>query len=216
MNSRSQKSCLEFNTKKGNVLSSKPKKEKSWSLVHDQKSLEFMAKKIGMSRVGDQRIQKSCLDLKTKTNCLQFKTNKKGQVLKSRLIVPRTLESKKVLIQYSGQRDPANWEICVIFARIVQSYFRDFAGSEQSGVLSIADCASVYARASGFRQYSVPCCKMQLLNQCSQLEKLKSTNSLLQKELVELRQKRDNHCDRANRQQNTHGQRKRQVLGPTR
>ena len=34
-------------------------------------------------------------------------------------------------------------------------------------------------------------------NQCAQLEKLKSTNSLLQKDLVELRQKLDKHCDKA-------------------
>ena len=58
MNSRPQKDCFEFNTKKGNVLSSRPKKKKNWSLVQDQKSLEFMAKKTGMSQVRDQKIQK--------------------------------------------------------------------------------------------------------------------------------------------------------------
>ena len=39
--------------------------------------------------------------------------------------------------------------------------------------------------------------EMELQNQCRQLEKLKSTNSLLQKDLVELRQKLDKHCDKA-------------------
>ena len=38
---------------------------------------------------------------------------------------------------------------------------------------------------------------MELQNQCAQLEKLRSTNSLLQKDLVELRQKLDKHCDKA-------------------
>ena len=39
--------------------------------------------------------------------------------------------------------------------------------------------------------------EVELQNQCAQLEKLKSTNSLLQKDLVELRQRLDKHCDRA-------------------
>ena len=39
--------------------------------------------------------------------------------------------------------------------------------------------------------------EMELQNQCAQLEKLKSTNSLFQKDLVELRQKLDKHCDKA-------------------
>ena len=39
--------------------------------------------------------------------------------------------------------------------------------------------------------------EVELQNQCAQLEKLKSTSSLLQKNLVELRQKLDKHCDKA-------------------
>ena len=39
--------------------------------------------------------------------------------------------------------------------------------------------------------------EVELQNQCAQLEKLKSTNSLLQKDLVELQQKLDKHCDKA-------------------
>ena len=39
--------------------------------------------------------------------------------------------------------------------------------------------------------------EVELQNQCAQLEKLKSTNFLLQKDLVELRQKLDKHCDKA-------------------
>ena len=39
--------------------------------------------------------------------------------------------------------------------------------------------------------------EVELQNQCAQLEKLKSTNSLLQKDPVELRQKLDKHCDKA-------------------
>ena len=39
--------------------------------------------------------------------------------------------------------------------------------------------------------------EVELQNQCAKLEKLKSTNSLLQKDLVELRQKSDKHCDKA-------------------
>ena len=39
--------------------------------------------------------------------------------------------------------------------------------------------------------------EVELQNQCAQLEKLKSTNSLLQKDLVELRQKLEKHCDKA-------------------
>ena len=39
--------------------------------------------------------------------------------------------------------------------------------------------------------------EVELQNQCTQLEKLKSTNSLLQKGFVELRQKLDKHCDKA-------------------
>ena len=40
--------------------------------------------------------------------------------------------------------------------------------------------------------------EVELQNQCAQLEKLKSTNSLLQKDLVEIRQKLGKHCDKAN------------------
>ena len=39
--------------------------------------------------------------------------------------------------------------------------------------------------------------EVELQNQCAQLKKLKSTNSLLLKDLVELRQKQDKHCDKA-------------------
>ena len=39
--------------------------------------------------------------------------------------------------------------------------------------------------------------EVELQNQCAQLEKLKSTNSLLQKDLVELRKNLDEHCDKA-------------------
>ena len=39
--------------------------------------------------------------------------------------------------------------------------------------------------------------EVELHNQCAQLEKLKSTNSLLRKDLVELRQKLDKHCQKA-------------------
>ena len=39
--------------------------------------------------------------------------------------------------------------------------------------------------------------EVELQNQCAPLEKLKSTNSLLQKDLVEIRQKLDKHCDKA-------------------
>ena len=38
--------------------------------------------------------------------------------------------------------------------------------------------------------------EVELQNQCSQLEKTKSTNSLLQKDLVELRQQLDNYCNK--------------------
>ena len=39
--------------------------------------------------------------------------------------------------------------------------------------------------------------KVELQKQCAQLEKLKNTNSLLQKDLVELQEKLDKHCDNA-------------------
>ena len=39
--------------------------------------------------------------------------------------------------------------------------------------------------------------EVELQNQCAQLEKLKSTNSLLQKDLVERRQKLDKPCEKA-------------------
>ena len=39
--------------------------------------------------------------------------------------------------------------------------------------------------------------EVELQNQCAQLEKLKSVNSLLQKDLVELRQKLDKLCEKA-------------------
>ena len=39
--------------------------------------------------------------------------------------------------------------------------------------------------------------EVELQNQCAQLGKLKSTNSLLQKDLVEFRQKLDKLCDKA-------------------
>ena len=39
--------------------------------------------------------------------------------------------------------------------------------------------------------------EVELQNQCAQLEKLKNTISLLQKDLVELRHKLDKHCDKA-------------------
>ena len=38
--------------------------------------------------------------------------------------------------------------------------------------------------------------EMKPQNQCSQIEKLKSAISLLQKDLVEIRQKLDNYCDK--------------------
>ena len=49
---------------------------------------------------------------------------------------------------------------------------------------------------ANIRSRSLPT-EVELQNQCAQLEKLKSTNSLLQKDLVELRQKLDKHCDNA-------------------
>ena len=39
--------------------------------------------------------------------------------------------------------------------------------------------------------------EVELQNQCAQLEKLECTNSLLQKDFVEVRQKLDKHCDKA-------------------
>ena len=39
--------------------------------------------------------------------------------------------------------------------------------------------------------------EVEMQNHCAQLEKLKSTNTLLQKNFVELRQKLDKHCDKA-------------------
>ena len=39
--------------------------------------------------------------------------------------------------------------------------------------------------------------EVELQNQCAKLEKLKSTNSSLQKDPIELRQKLDKHCDKA-------------------
>ena len=41
-----------------------------------------------------------------------------------------------------------------------------------------------------------PQTEVDLRSQCSRLEKLKSTNSSLQKDLVELRQGLDNHCNK--------------------
>ena len=39
--------------------------------------------------------------------------------------------------------------------------------------------------------------EVELQNQCAKLERLKNTNSFLQKDLVEIRQKLDKHCDKA-------------------
>ena len=81
----------------------------------------------------------------------------------------------------------------------MESYFGDFPGSVPSGILSVTDSEGVYTRTSGTRQYSVPSSadEVELRNQCAQLEKLESTNSLLQKDLVELRQKLEKQCDKA-------------------
>ena len=81
----------------------------------------------------------------------------------------------------------------------MKSYFGDFPGCVPSGILSVTDSEGVYTRTSGTRQYSVPSSadEVELQNQCAQLEKLESKNSLLQKDLVELRQKLEKHCDKA-------------------
>ena len=67
-----------------------------------------------------------------------------------------TLEAKMVSIKHSRQWDPTKWWICVLYARVVESYFGDFPGSVPSGILSVTDLEGVYTRVSGTRQYSVP------------------------------------------------------------
>ena len=107
---------------------------------------------------------------KNKISCLEFKTKKKWKtvVLRSRPIKIRekswdqpwkyweTLEAKMVSIKHSRQWDPTNWWICVLYARVVESYFGDFPGSVPSRILSVTDSEDVYTRTSGTRQYSVP------------------------------------------------------------
>ena len=107
---------------------------------------------------------------KIKMSCLEFKTKRKLKwvVLSSRPIKIRekswyqdwkyweTLEAKMVSIKHSRQWDPTNWWICVLYARVVESYFVDFPGRVPSGILSVVNSEGVYTRASGTRQYSVP------------------------------------------------------------
>ena len=81
----------------------------------------------------------------------------------------------------------------------MQSYFRDFSLIVLSGSLYSLNTEGVYAKTyiSANIRSRCPQIEMELQNHCSHLEKLKSTNSLLQKDPVELRQKLDNHFDNA-------------------
>ena len=109
-----------------------------------------------------------------KKSCLEVRTNKnKGKVLRSRLKILRN--------------------------------FRDYVISEISpGVYRVESCLSRTRKVSTLElltptniRFRAMQSEVELQNQCAQLEKLKSTNTLLQKDLVELRQKLDKHCDKA-------------------
>ena len=166
MSSRTKKrERLEFKTKK---------KERS---VSSSRSKKFVLSSRPNNGRVSSAISKKERDEKKKTqkSCLEFKT-KKGIILSSRFKIPRNFKTKKGFFgqfsKDSGKRDSTDWRICILLARIVESYFPDLPWSVQSGIFSVADSESVYARNSGICQYSFECsagCKLQ--NQCSQLEK---------------------------------------------
>ena len=79
--------------------------------------------------------------------------------------------------------------------RIVESHFRDFPGIVPSGIFRLrtrkVSTLKLLATAN-FRSRALET-DLEMQNQCPQLEKLKSNNSSIQKNLVELRQELDNH-----------------------
>ena len=105
--------------KKGNALISKlvlcSRQKTATSCVRDRKRGKRPKKgNILISRPNKERKNKFFLEFKNKRK-------KKVKLLK----ISRTFRSKKVFnfFQYSRQRDPKNWSICVLRARIVKSYF---------------------------------------------------------------------------------------------
>ena len=87
----------------------------------------------------------------------------------------------------------------VLYARVQESFFRDYPGSLPSGTLSFVDSEGVYAITSGTHNIWswALLIEMKQQTQIAQLEKLNSKKSWLQKNILELRQKLDNNCDKA-------------------
>ena len=104
-----------------------------------------------------------------------------------------------VSIKHSRQRDPQIGEYVYYMPELWK-----FISEISTGVYRVESCLSRTRNLSTIELLApanilsrVLQTEVELQNQCAQLEKLKGTNSLLQKDLVELRQKLDKNCDKA-------------------
>ena len=82
--------------------------------------------------------------------------------------IEKLYKQKKVFIQYRRKWDLSNSWICVLYARIVDSYFRDFHWNIPSGIMSFADFAKVsttYLLASAIIRSQALQNEVQLQNQ---------------------------------------------------
>ena len=140
---------------------------------------EFKTKKMVKCGVGEQK-----------------KEGKKGKILRSRLKVTKNFRRKKCSSSnIAGNEIPLIGEF-VFHARIVERYFRYFPG-----VYRVEFCLARTRKVS-MLEHLAPAnlrsralqTEVELQNQCLQLKKLKTTNSSLQKDLVELRQELDIYC----------------------
>ena len=164
--------------------------------------LEFKTKKklkLVVLSSRPKKMKKSCLEVKTIKN--------KGEVLRSRLKILRNFRSKNgFLLNIAGSETPQTGEYVYYMPELWK-----VISEISTGVYRVESCLSRTRKVStlellapaNIRSRALQT-EVELQSQCAQLEKLKSTNSLLQKDLVELRQKLDRHCDKAKRQQEKH------------
>ena len=178
---------LEFKTKKRrkvNVSSSRPKNY-----------LEYETKKsILSSRPKKKKRERLEFETKKKRN-----KGKKGKTLSSRLKITKKFRSKKgFLSNIAGNEIPKIGgyvyyipELWKIISEIFPGLYRvESCLSRTWKVTTLEDRAPANIRSHALHT------EVQLQNQCMQLEKLKSTNASLTKDLVELRQELDNYCNK--------------------
>ena len=156
--------------------------------------LEFKTKK------NEKRVVFTSRPKKMKTSCLEFKTNKnKGKVLRSRLKILKNFRSKNGLLNIAGSETPQIGEyvyympeLWIVISKISLGVYRVESCLSRTRKMSTIELLAPTKIRSRALQTEV-----ELQNQCAQSEKLKSTNSLLQKDLVELQKNLHKYCDKA-------------------